>query len=591
MAILGNFRKTGSTFVVVVISFFVMMFLGSELPRLVPYFFASKDQIGTLSGQKISCIDYYKLCDAIRDRYPKKGEQLTQKDASRIKDCAWRYLIDHMLYSKEIEAAGMLVGPRELVDLVQGEHIDAELLRAFKDPKTDTFDKQKLLNYLKDLDKSQQAWWCEIEKQFAFKRAKEKLNQLMVKSYLMTTSEMAQAAKQAGLFCTVDYIYIPFTSIKDDVVPPLTNQQLRDYMVAHKNHYKAPSDSRTIQYITFPIQPDEKDHSDFQKELNSLVVEFSTTTDPYTFAKQHTDGNPADTQLVCTVDTLPHAFRAIKHTLKVGMIVGPIVDDQVYTLYKLIKQGQGNYEIASIEKKQKVSEHTRNKHFTHLQHLTGQLKNVADLEQLATKQQLTIQKETLAPSDSSIGVHAAARKVVRWLYHEASLGKVSPIFDVGNAYLLAIMVDQVKAGDLLPLDSVLREVYSKVLHQKKAQIILDKLKQVQATTLQGIAEQYGEDIRVESVADLRFLDNDHAYLKQAQAFVGSCFGLKLNVISHPIIDEQGIFIACVKNRDKQETEEKHSEQMSQIERWMQPHYITKAMEELEQITDERYKFE
>ncbi|WP_419241417.1 SurA N-terminal domain-containing protein [Cardinium endosymbiont of Nabis limbatus] len=590
MAILRNIRKTGNTFVVMVVSFLVIMFLGDGLARVIPYLFSSKGQIGKLFGSKISYMDYHKAYETIYRNWASQGRQPTAEDQMRVKDHAWHQLIQCMLYMKEIEQAGLSVGTQELVDLVQGEHIDPELVAAFKDPETAAFDKQKLLTYLSNLSKDEQAWWCEVEKGFALKRAQKKLHQLMVQSYFTTASEVEQAAQHARLLCSVDYLYIPFSSVKDDLVP-LTNQQLRDYMAAHKNHYTALSESRTIHYIVFPIEPDEKDNADFQKELSTLVVQFSTSPDPYAFAKTHTDGTLSATRLVCTADTLPDAFTAIKHTLKEGMVVGPVVNDSFHTLYKLVKAEKGNYEIASIEKKPIVGGHTRNNHLKKIQDLTSSVKKSVDFEQLAANAHLTIQKETVAPSDVSIGAHTSARKVVRWLYNEATVGKASPLFDLGDAYLLAVMVDQVKAGDLLPLDAVFRKVYQKVLHEEKAKIILDKLKQIEATTLQGIAEQYGEGAAIQSVEALRFLDNDLPHLKRAKTFVGKCFGLKLNVMSDPIIDEKGIFIASVKSKDCAATPEKSNDQMREIERAMQPYYIGSAMEELAQVTDERYKVE
>ncbi|AXI24047.1 SurA N-terminal domain/PPIC-type PPIASE domain protein [Cardinium endosymbiont of Sogatella furcifera] len=590
MAILGNIRKSGNTFVVMVVSFLVVMFLGSELARVIPYLFSSKDQIGRLSGEKISYVDYHKMYETICRNLASQGKQPKEADQLRLRDYAWRQLIERMLYRKELKQAGIAVGSQELVDLVQGEHIDTELRAAFKDPKTGDFDKQKLLNYLNNLSKSEQVWWCQVEQDLAQKRAVKKLHQLMVQSCFTTTLEVAHAAQQAGLFCKVDYLYIPFSSIQDDLVR-LTNQQLRDYMAAHKNQYTALSALKTIHYIAFPVQQNKSDSDDFQKELNNLVVQFSTTTDPYAFSKQHTDGHLEDTRLVCTADTLPSAFTTIKHTLKAGMVVGPVVNDAFHTLYKLIKVEKGHYEIAVIEKKPLVSDQTRNKYFRQVQQLTDSVKGLADLEQLATHAHLTIQKETVAPSDGSIGPHAAARKVVCWLYNQATVGKVSPLFDLGNVYLLAVMVDQVKPGDLVPLDSVFRKVYAKVLHQEKAKIILDKLKCIKATTLQGIAEQYGEGLTIQSVERLCFLEKDDHQLKKAQVFVGKCFGLGLNVLSDPIIDDQGIFIACVSNKDTAAASAKHNDQTRQVERWIQPYYIGSAMEELAQVTDERYKVE
>ncbi|CCM10444.1 Putative uncharacterized protein [Cardinium endosymbiont cEper1 of Encarsia pergandiella] len=593
MAILKKIRKTGNRFVVIVVLFFLIMFLGSELARIIPHFFSGKDQIGTLFGKKISYMDYCKVYEEAYHNVVSPGKRPTQEAQMRLKNAAWHQLVQDMLYTKELNQAGIVVGDCELVDLVQGDHIHPWLIASFKDPKTAAFDKQKLLTALNELSKSEggQERWCAYEKKIALERAKHKLHQLMVQSCFVTGLEEAQAAERAGLFCDVDYLHIPFTLVEDDLIP-ITNQQLRDYMAAHKNDYTAASESRTIQYITLPIQPSEKDTSEFQKEISSLIVQFSTTTDPYIFAKQQTDGHVTDTTLSCTADRLPDAFTTIRHTLKEGMVVGPVVNNSIHTLYKLVKEEKGRYEIAVIEKKPIISDHTRNIHLKQVTHLADQVKSLVDLEKLAANRHLTIQKETVVPSDYTIGIHADARKVVCWLYNKAAVGKVSPLLDLGDAYLLGVMVDQVKVGDLLPLDSVRHKVYQKVLHQEKAKLILNKLKQVDGLTLQAIAEAYGEGIAVQSVDGLRFLDNNLPHLKQAQTFVGKCFGLSLNLISDPIVDEIGIFIACVKRRDKETaTQEKYNQKMHQIEQCMQPYYFLKAMEELAQVKDERYRIE
>jgi len=593
MAILKKNRKTGNRFVVIVVFFLLVLFLGSDLARIVPHFFSGRDQIGTLLDKKISYVDYCKVYEEICHNSVSSGKRPTQEEQMRLKNDAWHQLVRDMLYINEIKQAGIVVGDCELVDLVQGDHIHPSLIASFKDPQTAAFDKQKLLTALNQFSQSKngQEFWSNYEKKIALERAKHKLHQLMVHSCFVTELEKAQAQQHASLFCDVDYLHIPFTMVQDDLIP-ITNQQLRDYMVAHKNDYTASSESRTIQYITFSIEPNEKDTSEFQKGLSSLIGQFSTTADPYIFAKQQTDGHATDTSLSCTVDRLPDAFMAIKHTLKEGMVVGPVVNNAFHTLYRLVKEEKGRYEIAVIEKRPIISDHTRNARLKQVAHLADQVKSLVDLQKLAAKCHLTIQKETVEPSDYTIGIHSAARQVVCWLYNKADVGKVSPLFDLGDSYLLAVMVDQVKVGDLFPLDVVRDKVYQKVLHQEKTKLILNKLKQMDGLTLQGIAEAYGEGIAVQSVDRLPFLDNNLPLLKQAKTFVGKCFGLRLNVISDPIVDGTGIFIACVKRRDKEAAiQEKDSQKMHQIEQWMQPYYLLKVMEELAQVKDERYRIE
>lgn len=599
MAIIENIRtKAGSTFVAVAICFLVVMLLGSDLGRAFSYLFnTSPDQTGTVDGEKISYVDYRRLCDvAFYRNFKSQHKQPTAEEKTHLRDHVWHQLTEDMIYKKEVKQIGMAVGSNELIDLVQGEHIDASLVAFFKDPETGSFDKQKLLNYLSNLSKEGQERWCQSEKELAAKRAKEKLNKLMQQSCFTTTIEKEKTAQRDNTLCNVDYLYIPFSTIDSTLVSP-TNQQLKAYMTAHKSQYKA-TESRTIRYVTFPVHPDKKDNAVFQKELNAILTRFSTTPDVYAFAEEKTDGNSKDTSLACTADELPDALSKIQHTLQKGMVVGPTENEGLYTLYRVVEiQKEGdtyNYKIAVIQKKFTTSDATRNKLLRTVNRFATQIKNLSDFDKFATSEQIAIQIEVVSPSDTSIGAYGA-REVVRWLYQDASFGKLSKVFDLGNVYLLAIMVDQTKEGYLVPLDSVFSDVYYKVVNQAKAKIMIDKLKQMHATTLQDIAEAYGDSLTVKSIEGLSFTQNDDPHIKNAKSFIGKCFGLVPGSISDPIIDHDGIFIACVRSKQSRESNEEPTENTSQytkeIDKWMQIYYVGKGMEELAKVTDKRYKFE
>ena len=413
-----------------------------------------------------------------------------------------------------------------------------------------------------------------------------------------TTTEENKVVQHAKEVCTVDYLYIPFSSFDDDLVKP-TNQQLTRYMATHKARYKA-KENKTIKYIVFPIEPSEQDNILFQEELTALTVAFSTAADPYEYAKQHTDGDSSNTTLTCKANELPAALSKYNHTLNKGMIIGPVADKGSYSLYKVTDviqdEKEHTYKIAVIEKKALIGDYTRNKLYQEVQRFSNQIKNLTEFEALAAKQKLFVHKETVYPSDESIGRLSAARGIVRWLYGTASVGKISEVFQIGDAYVLGVMTNHIKTGDLVPLDSVFHEVYQKVLHEKKAKFIVDKIISMQLTSLEAMQEAYKD-----SPSDLKlgqkvtYQNNKDKPLKEAKVFIGYCFGLPLKTISCPIVDETGVFVAYVHDKHIDETDEALNayvdakKRMAEIEQWMQNHYTIKAMEEAAKITDTRYK--
>ena len=604
MSIIRSIRnKVGNTLIVIIVSCLVVILLVSDLGKFKnPFAGGPKDQVGTAAGMPISYMTYRKMyMAAMHYYYDSQGKKPTVAEKNRLKDSIWRKLVEDMLYEKEMKMAGISVGADELVDLVQGDHIDADIKTWFKDPDTGVFNKEKLLSHLSSLTTPQdRAGWCRIEQELALKRAKEKLCNLMLHSKYVTDLEKEQVDRRTRTFCDVDYLYIPFSVISNDVLA-LTNQQLCQYMTAHRNQYKA-SVSRTMKYVVFATQPTDKDNDDFQSELNYLMGQLATVEDPCNFAALHTDGDLAGTCLKCLAEDLPDALAKITHTLQEGMVIGPVVEANLHVLYKVMaipakSNVAGYYEFAVLKKKASIGDATRDKCFREAHQFADQVKNIADFERLAAEKQVSIHQETVAPSDESIGMYAAAREVVRWLYKDAMVGSISPLFDLGDVYLLAIMVDQVKADDLMPLHLVFNEVYTQVANQAKAKMIVTKLNKMQGNSLQAIGEQYDSSrlLNVQSVSKLNVLKHDDKGLQQANQFVGKCFGLALGTISEPIVDKEGIFIACVKDRYMQDPSEAIQnpleERMKQVERWMQPYYVSKCMEELARSTDERYKYE
>ena len=58
-----------------------------------------------------------------------------------------------MAFQPEYDKLGLKVSDDELVDMVQGDNISPGIKQAFTDQKTGQFDKARLIDYLKNLDK------------------------------------------------------------------------------------------------------------------------------------------------------------------------------------------------------------------------------------------------------------------------------------------------------------------------------------------------------------------------------------------------------------------------------------------------------
>ncbi len=251
-----------------------------------------------------------------------------------------------------------------------------------------------------------------------------------------------------------------------------------------------------------------------------------------------------------------------------------------------------SFKIATIEREVISSDATRDEAFRRADYFAGTSDNLDDFMQNAKNDSLTVlDAENISSDARRLGTITNAREVVRWLFTEASKGKVSEVFELDEVYLVAVMSGKVEKGRA-PLSMVRDAVTVKVKNEKKAKIIVDKLGTLSGS-LEEIAEAYGSEANVYTAPDVKLNSNSLPNVGLAPQAVGKLFGLEAGEKSEPVISENGILVletisvteapevadySAYKNRIKQTADNRTSFGISQ------------AIKENADIKDERYKF-
>ena len=587
-------KETKQYWVIGVAVFCIVLMIGADSGRLlVRLLDRPSGCVGRLNGSYLKYDDYQAYQDSMGH-----GRNLSLEERAQVNEVAWHNFIKDKLYACEGHRLGMMVSDGELVDLVQGNHIDSRILDGFKNPKSGKFSKQQLLDYLRNLTPEQQQWWLQVEKQLAADRIQQKIKQLMEKSCFVTPIEKRYQAAELNKTYDVDYVYIPFHHI-DNAVCVVNDSQLRDYMVKHKPSYLA-KDCKFIQYVTFHIEPDQEDQERFQESIKKLKDDFAHAQDAYLFARQNTDGPLDGTKLSFTPDQLPEPLKALKGQLKQGALLQVDQGRGSCCLYKIVdvtnSTGWPKYNMAACEKRIYAGEHTHNKCYRRALNFVANVKNSDDFKRLAESYHLVVKRSAMYPHTYHlISGDGDAREIVRWLYTEARVNGTSKVFTLGNDYVIVNLVGQTKQGDILPLSDVYNKVYECVANQIKADIIKERLQAIACSSLTDMASQYGEGALVGHIQGLYYgYQGDN--LQGGYKLLGVCSGLEVGAISKPIVEDRGVFIVEVKAKYDRE-KSKHDVGPSSSDRWqmmqnyMQSIYLVRDMQEHAKIKDERYLFQ
>ena len=588
MALINTIRKHSGLTVGLVAGGLVLFLLGGDFVRLRASFAGSRQNVvGEIAGQQVTFQEYQAEIEATRHILGHKARE------GFVQAKAWSNLIEQIAYQQEYDALGLQVSADELVDMVQGSRIHPHVQNSFQDPETKQFDKQQLMDYLQKLPQAsagRQAGWRYFEDSLATSRQCEKFIQLMQQSAYVSTLE-AQAQHEA-LHTTrsVQCLYVPYHTFPTDKVE-ITDAMLHQYLEAHKDDYQL-IETRSIQYIAFPVQPTSADEQALQQKLKTLRTGFAQAKDAYAFASTNTDGKPAEACMQLTAQQLPQALAQQKRLQK-GSVIGPVQEGDVYKLYKVVATHPKaqTYEVAVITKQLAPSDAVRDQVFRKADYCASTVRSATQMAEYAVKEDIPVLEARVGPYNTQVGTLRQAREVVRWLYNEAVVGQVSPVFEIGDLYVVALMTERTPAGPA-SLDQVYNEIAFKVRQEQKTYAIMAQLQSIPGLPLEEIAAQYGDGARILNIDYLSFEEDILQSVGMARKAVGAAFALQPGERTM-VADDNGVLVILLKDQRPATpltNVEAHKQDLAQVENTKQRRQVVQGMEELAQVKDERYRF-
>jgi len=341
MAVISKIRRY-SAIAIGFIAFSVFAFVLSDLLGQGGIFNAlgtSRQYAGTMAGEWISAQDFEKAV--------KNETAGTQTPETQGREIVWNAMLFDKIFLPECQYLGIDVTNREIVEMIQGDSIfiHPQIRQAFTDEKTKQFDKNRVIERLKQASKSMQEQyvWANYEKGLRKERMRTKYENLMRISTYVTKAEAEREHQAQNAKAEVKYVHIPFTSISDStIVKQVKDADMQDYLNKNPNKFKA-QESRSLEYIAIDIKPSKDDSVKFTTELRELAKEFGKSQDDSTFAKSKSD-IPEEYKFKSPKELPAELFRKYPSLVK-GAVYGPILDGKTYKVIKVsdTKKDSTNY--------------------------------------------------------------------------------------------------------------------------------------------------------------------------------------------------------------------------------------------------------
>jgi len=348
MALIKQIRQRTGLAIGVIAGGLILFLLGGDLLSPSSNLLNSNQNIvGEIAGEEISYEEYLAKVEEVKAGYQQRtGRVPSEVEMFTVREQAWQTMIVERVFNEEYEKLGLTVSDAELIDMVQGKNIVAELRQQLVNPQTGEFDKNQLVTFLQSLetaDPAQQAFWAQQERLFADSRLRIKYDNLMATSEYATSAEAKLEYKAANSLADASILFIPYTAINDSDVT-LEESELTAYLKKNQSKFKT-GNTANLEYISFSILPSGIDSADVITRINQLTEELRTAENDSLFAVRNSE-TQSPFLTVAPGDALPVGLTSNVGEVLPGQVYGPFVTpNSTYVTYKVTEQYEGTPRI------------------------------------------------------------------------------------------------------------------------------------------------------------------------------------------------------------------------------------------------------
>lgn len=338
MATLERIRKKGGVLVAFMVGFALLAFILTD-------FFSGKGggqqpssiEVGNVNGTVINYDAYQNEITQAEDfRKLSSGQSsLDENMQFQIRQQVWEEMVMNIVMGEKYENVGINVTTDEVIDMATGKNPHPGIRQMFTDPQTGVFSQAAVLNFLRarKTDPNRNFYWQFLQKSLVNEKLNTKYTNLFQKGFYVTTSQINSEANAKLRNVDFDFVAVNYNTIPDTAVT-VSSSDIKTYYNDNKDDFKQDAE-RTIQYVTFVVNPSEEDKQMAEKWINDIKPEFSKPeTDATQFVTMNSDLPYEDRNL--KIEDVRIAIKDFVEKAKEGDVYGPYFEDETYKLSRVV---------------------------------------------------------------------------------------------------------------------------------------------------------------------------------------------------------------------------------------------------------------
>lgn len=332
MAIIGKIREK-SGLVMIIIGLGMVGFLFQDAASSL-FNGGGDTNVGEVGEVVISARDFDRKLNEFIARYEFQNGPADAQVRESIREQVWNDIVRENLLVKEFNLLGINVSPKELDDMITGANPHPQIKQSFTDPKTNVFDPNQVITFLKGLDnmpEDRRAQWLQFEDGLIQERIATKYNNMVTKGMFATSLMIKNAYVEQKENRSIKYVVKRYNTIPDSAIT-VSESDLKAYYETHKHEFKQDA-SRSLEYVRFDVLPSTEDKRAINEQLKEIAKEFKETDDDSSFVAYNSDV-PLNNQYYTQENFLFEIDSSFFHAEK-GTIYGPYEENNTYAIAKL----------------------------------------------------------------------------------------------------------------------------------------------------------------------------------------------------------------------------------------------------------------
>ncbi len=538
-------------------------------------------EIGSVNGDPVMYDQYMAAYRQLYDQVQRSQEEMISSQQNKeIEDAAFDEVVNQLLILQELRARGITVTDREISEAAQ--YNPPDYLRPQFVTESGTLDLQSYQSFLASLMPEQ---LIALEAYYRDVIPRGKLLRQISSGIFVTDSELWRQFKDQNETVEIRYVPMNPSARYPDADFTISDADIEAYYDANEEEFEVPARA-TVKVVVLDKTPTPADTAamrTFADSVRQAIVDGADFAElaQLESADQASAANGGDLGVVpAGATTAP--FDSAVAAAPLGQVVGPV-------------RSSFGFHVLEVQERW-AADSARVRHIlipinrtddSEIELLTvadslEDLSEQMELETAAANLGLAVQTMDIAQNFPFIPGAGQVSEGADWLFEEAVVGDVSPVFETATAFYAIELVSSQPEG-ILPIEDAEPAIRSTLLFERKMDRAREEAAEVVAAVRSG---QALANVAAEMELDVRtagpFTRNDFVPgIGRQNAAIGAAFGLEPGEVSDVVTTPANAYIIEVLTRTdadraawqaqlpQQRTAAIQAEQQQRLQEWIQ----------------------